>query len=148
MRPNTRALFVIVFGLPVLVALPLVLLGNKLYSAGNVEVHVIEKGPEGGTVDVRVPASLVPIAVGLGTACRIEGCDLDEDARKALRVADAVIGAMAGAPDGVFVDIRDRDEVVRIEKAEGVLRVHVDSADAVVHASVPLGAVRSALSLI
>ena len=148
MRPQGRALFAILFGLPILVALPIALIGSKFLAAGTVEVHVVEKGAGGGTVDVRVPASFVPLAVGLGTACRFEGCRFDEPTKEALQIADAVIGAMAGAPDGVLVDIRNRDEVVKIEKVEGALRVHVDTAEELVRASVPLGAVRSALAFL
>jgi hypothetical protein len=148
MRPQSRTLFAIIFGLPIVVAAPIALVGSKLLTDGTVEVHVVEKGRNGGTVDVCVPASFVPIAVGLGSACRFEDCHLDKEAREALRIADAAIGAMAGAPDGVLVDIRTPDEVVTIEKAGGVLRVHVDTPEEFVRASVPLNAVRSALSFI
>jgi hypothetical protein len=148
MAPRTRTLLAIVFGLPLLVAVPLALVGARILQAGTLEVHVVEKGPAGDSVDVRVPAAILPAVATVAPMCSLGGCRLDPDARLALRVAADVLDALRAAPDGVLVDVRTRDEVIRIEKRDGKIEVAVDSREEVVHASMPLGAIRSALGFL
>lgn len=142
MRPQTRTLLAIVFGLPLLIILPIAFLGASVMCSGNVEVHVVEKGGAGETVDVCVPAALLPAVVRLTPVCAFASCHLDRDARRGLRAASAMLDAMEDAPDGVYVDVRTRDEVVFVEKRNRVLRVEVDTPDEVVRVSAPLKAVR------
>lgn len=149
MRPKGRSLFVILFGVPILLAAPLFLLGSWIVRDGMMEVHVLQRG-EGCSLDVTLPAAVVPAAAGMVRVCGYgEGdCRLDAETREALRAAADVISAMRHGPDGVLVDIRTRDEVVRVEKRGGSLQVHVDTPDELVRLKLPLGAARAALDLI
>ncbi len=148
MRTKGRSLFVILFGLPILLAAPLFLLGSWIVRDGMMEVHVQQR--DGCSVDVSLPAAIVPAAAGMVRVCGAGevDCRIDAETREALRMAADVISAMRHGPDGVLVDIRTRDEVVLVEKLGGSLQVHVDTPDEVVRLKVPLGAARAALDLI
>lgn len=148
MRPQTRTLLAILFGLPLLIILPIAFLGASVMCPGNVEVHVVEKGRAGETVDVCVPAAWLPAVVRFTPVSAFASCHLDRDARRALRATSVMLDAMEDAPDGVYVDVGTRDEVVLVEKKNGVLRVEVDTPDEVVHASAPLKAMRLVLRAI
>lgn len=148
MRPQGRTLLMIIFGLPLLIASPIALVGASLWSAGRIEVHVVEKTRDGCSVDVTVPAAIVPIVAGIGSVCAFHGCCLDPEAEMALDLASAAMDAMSRSPDGVYVDIRSRDEIVLISKRDGALHVEVDTPEETVRASIPLAAARSVLSFI
>jgi hypothetical protein len=149
MRPQGRKLFLIVFGIPLLLAVPFVLLGTTVVREGMMEVHVAERSG-GQTVDVRIPAAIVPAAAGLWRTCSVGNadCRIDPEARAALHVASDILGVLGRTPDGVLVEVRTRDEIVLIEKRGGMLHVNVDSPDDVVQLKVPLGAARSALAML
>ena len=150
MRPQGRKLFLIVFGIPLLLAVPFVLLGTTVIREGMMEVHVAERGPGGHNLDVRVPAAIVPAAAGIVRACGLgdDDCRLDPDARAAIRVAGDILGVLGSTPDGVLVEVRTLDEYVLIEKRGRMLHVSVDSPDDVVKVKLPLGAARSALAML
>ena len=148
MRREGRMLLVIIFGLPLLIATPIALIGSSLMNLGSIEVHVLEKSDDGAMVDVIIPAAIVPVVAGLGSMCSFHGCDLDPETEAALDLASAAMVAMAKSPDGVYVDIRSEDEVVLISKRDGTLHVEVDTAEEAVRASIPLNAARTILSAI
>lgn len=148
MRPQTRTLFGILFGLPLLIIIPLAFLGAALWRSGTIEIHVAEKGRCGETVDVYAPAAILPLVAHLTPACSMASCRMDPEARRAIRTAAVMLDAMNDAPDGVYVDVRTRDEIVHVEKKRGALEVDVDTPEDTVHASVPLGAVQSVLRAI
>jgi hypothetical protein len=148
MRPQTRTLFAILFGVPVLMVLALAFVGASVLCSGTVEVHVREKRPAGQQVDVLVPAAFLPAAMRFTPLGAMASCHIEPEARRAIRVAAKLLKAMEDAPDGVYVDVRTRDEVVLIEKKDGTISVDVDTASDVVHASAPLKAVRSVLRAI
>jgi hypothetical protein len=148
MTRKTRTLFAILFGVPLLLVLPLAFLGASILVAGDVEVHVAEKGECAETVDIRVPAALLPALVRLTPVGAVAKCHMEPEARRACRLATALLRALEDAPDGVYVDVRTRDEIVLVEKKDGALRVDVDTPEEVVHAAAPLRAVRSVLGAI
>jgi len=148
MPDKTRTLFAILFGLPLLLVAPLAILGAAVMHSGTIEVHVAEKGRAGQTVDVYAPAAILPIVAHFTPACCIASCKMDPDARRAIRTAAAMLDAIGDAPDGVYVNVRTRDEVILVEKKNGALKVDVDTPEDVVHASVPIGAVCSVLGSI
>ena len=150
MRPQGRKLFLILFGIPLLLAIPFVLLGATVVREGMMEVHVAERGAGGQTIDVRLPAAIVPAAAGLVRTCGVGGgeCRIDAETRQALRVAADILGVLKSAPDGVLVEVRTRDEIVLIEKRGGMLHVNVDTQEDVVNVKLPLGAARSALAML
>ena len=148
MKPRTGRMFLILFGVPLLLALPITFIGAKFLGAGTLEVHVSETGPNGGTVDVVLPAGLVPAAASLSSVCSIGGCHIDSEAREAIRLAADAIDLLRDVPDAVLVDVRTDTEVVLVEKRGGELQVDVSTPEETVRATIPLRAVRSALRLI
>lgn len=147
-RPRTGVLFAIVFGLPILLALPIGLFGAKIYQTGTLAVHVVEKGVDGTRVDVVAPAAILPMAAAVVPFCRIDGESVDPEIRAAMHDAVDILTAMRDAPDGVYVDVRTRTEMVRIEKRGGIVEIEVDTPEELVRTSIPLEAVRSALGFL
>ncbi len=149
MRTKGRSLFVILFGAPLLLAAPVFLLGSWIVRDGMMEIHILQRDG-GSSVDVSLPAAVVPAAAGMIRVCGAgeAECRIDAETREALRIAADVLSAMRHGPDGVLVDIRTRDEVVHVEKLGGSLQLHVDTPEELVRVKVPLGAARAALDLI
>jgi hypothetical protein len=141
-------LVAIIFGFPILIATPIAIVGASVWNAGRIEVHVRERTPEGSSVDIMVPAAIVPVVAGIGSVCSFHGCDLDPEAEAALDLASAAMAAMAESPDGVYVEVRSVDEIVLISKRDGTLHVEVDTPEESVRASIPLAAARSALAIL
>lgn len=133
-------LWVILFGLPLLIVLPLAVLGAGVYSTGSIDLRVVEKGAHGTSVGLHIPALVVPLALHCVPACTIDEVrmEMDDEAREALRVARAVAGRLASCPDGVFVDVQSRDDVVLIEKRDGRLVLFVDTPQETVRCTMPL----------
>jgi hypothetical protein len=141
-------LFAILFGLPILIATPIALIGSSFLQAGKIHVSVVDKTEGGCSVDVAVPAAIAPLAARIGKACSLPCGNFGPEARAALELAGAALAAMASSPDGVYVEVRSADEIVVVSKRDGVLQVDVDTRDETVHASIPLAAARSVLSVI
>jgi len=107
-----------------------VLLAAAVARAGIVSVQVRSSGPDGSVdLDLPVPAALVSLALlgvrlGPHLAWDVNGvaCDLDDWGP----AAAAALEELAGAPDMVFVDVRDHGEWVRIAKRGDTLQVHVE----------------------
>jgi hypothetical protein len=149
-RRKPRTLFVILFGLPLLLITPLVLVGSSVYHSGTIEVRVVDKTGEGCCVGAHVPAVVVPLALRLAPGHVLDEIrgELDEEAIMGLEIARAVLEELSRAPDGVLIDVRTRTELVAIEKRDGKLRVYVDTPDEVVQASIPLGTLKEVVRAI
>lgn len=150
MKPQGRNLFLILFGVPLLIAAPLVFLGAQVMREGMMEVHIVDRSGPAETFDLRLPAALVPAAAGIVRTCGVT-CDdrrIDPEAREVLHAAAGILDALRNGPDGVLVQVRSRDEIVHVEKRGSMLEVHVDSPDELVHVKLPLGAARSALAIL
>ena len=145
MKTKSRSLFVIVFVVPLLLLLPVALIGSSVYRAGSIEFSVQEKHPGGCSISGKVPAILVPAALHLAPSCALEEaraeirCELGD----AFEIVRAAARELSRCPDGVLVEVRSACELVTVEKRNGRLEVHVDTPDEVVHAAVPLDTVRS-----
>jgi hypothetical protein len=149
-KSGSGRLFAIVFGLPLALVAPLALLGAGLHHSGVLHVEVCDKGERGTSLGVTLPAAVVPVAMHLVPAhvMRDVRDDMDDDARTALNLACAALESIRRGPDGVYVDIHTRDEIVRVEKRGGALHVLVDTPDEIVRASVPFAVAGSVLRAI
>jgi hypothetical protein len=143
-----RSLWVILFGIPALLILPLAVVGSRVYTSGSIDVEVVERN--GSSVGIHVPATLVTTALHFIPECTVDGVrvEMDPEARQALRIAAAVAEELEDCPDGILVDVQDAQEVVTIEKKDGKIHVFVDSPDETVRCSVPIRTVRRAVERI
>jgi hypothetical protein len=150
MKRNDRVLFALLFGIPLLLVVPVALIGSSLsFEPGRIEVQVLDKHG-GGSVGVNAPALLVPLAMHLAPDVVIDDmrCELGEEGEQALAIARAAVRELARCPDGILVDVRTRDEVIFVEKKGRAFLVHVDTPGETVHATIPLSAIGSVLDAI
>ena len=145
MKPRTKTLFAILFGIPLLLAASCAAVVFAVSRSGSLEFSVHEKHG-GGHVRVRLPALIVPVTMAF---VRMPfTCDIQEDCDIPMGVLSGVLGDLADCPDGVLVDMRTSEELVLVEKRSGRLVVRIDTPDETVSAAIPLGAARSVLSVI
>ena len=143
---RSRTLWLILFGVPLLLVTPVVLIGSSLRTSGMIRVQVHEKN-EGCSFRMNVPAAIVPVALSIAPNeiwAEIHH-EMGRDGRRALPIARAALRELSNCPDGVLVDVRSRDEIVTIEKRNGTVQILVDTPDEVVRVSVPLKTVGSVL---
>jgi hypothetical protein len=117
--------------------------GALVMHEGVITVNVREKWPDGSHVRLFVPATVVGLGMSLAPKSKIEHAT--RHARKYLPLARIGAEELAKCPDFVLVEVKDRDEHVRIQKVGGRLLVDVDSPREEVHVAVPLKTVISAL---
>lgn len=148
MKRGSNRLLAILFGLPILLVLPIVLLGSSIHRAGTIEISVLERGHDGTSIDMKIPGALVPVALHLLPEVTIDGVrrEIGPEAQEAIGIARVALRSIGRAPDGVFVDIQSPDEIVRVEKRDGRIRVLVDTPDEAVRISVPLPVASSVLA--
>jgi hypothetical protein len=120
-----------------------VVAGAALSSEGFIHVKVQEKQANGTHINLFVPAAVVPIALHFAPRERL--ADASGDLKQCLPIIDAAIPALAEAPDGVLVEVRDHDDHVLITKTGGSLVIDVNDPGDTVHVSVPLRAAQSAV---
>ncbi|GJM43841.1 MAG: hypothetical protein DHS20C21_06830 [Gemmatimonadota bacterium] len=140
-RHSSKKLFGILFGLPLILILPVALIGSSVYHAGVVEVEVLEKGRDGSSFSLVVPGAIFPVAMHFVPEWTVDDvrCELDEEALMALGIGEKAVRTLAAAADGVLVDVQTLDEIILIEKRNGAFRIHVDTPDETVRIQVPVG---------
>jgi hypothetical protein len=150
MSSNSRKLFLLIYGLPLLLVFPIAFLGASVFRAGTISVEVIAKHPDGTELTCRIPAALVPIAVQL-TPCEVlheVRREIQREMPEALDIARAAVRELARCPDGVFLEVQDKEDFVTIEKKDAKLSVFVDTPDETVRLELPFHTVSSVLSAI
>jgi hypothetical protein len=145
MKPRTKTLFAILFGIPLLMAASCTAVVYAVSHAGSLEVSIQEKHG-GGHVRVHVPAIIVPVAMAF-VHLPFAG-DCHGDCGVPMGVVSNVLRDLGDCPDGVLVDMHTSDEVVFVEKRAGRLVVQIDTADETVSAAIPLSTARAVLSVI
>jgi len=147
MKKRNRMLWAILFGVPMLIVLPLALVGSSVITPGSIDVTVTDKTGSGSNVGIHVPAILAPAAMHLMPDVTIDDIrmEMGPEAEQALELAAAVMGELERVPDGVFVEVMDRTDIVIIEKRAGKLHIYVDTPDETVRVEVPIRAVRQTL---
>lgn len=126
------------FGITLVLAAPTVGTGLT-FDAVSVSVH--DKGPDGVRFSIPVPAVLVD--AGLRTALAAGALDdvepLPPEAVRALPHLREVVQILADTPqDFTLVEVRDRNDHVRIDKVGDRLLIRVRSRDADVDVGLPL----------
>ena len=145
MKPHTKTLFAILFGVPFLLAGLCAAVVFAVSRSGSLELSIHQKGG-GGQVQVRLPALLVPMTMALARLPLHGCCDQDGDCTIPWNVVSNSLQALSDCPDGVLVDMRTSEDVVRIEKHAGRLVVYIDTPDETVNAAIPLGTARAVLA--
>ena len=117
--------------------------GAMLCSEGFLAVKVHEKQPGGTNFSIVAPAALVPLALKF-----VPDNKLAHASRKLLPympIVDAAIPVLEACPDGVFVEVIDPGEHVKVAKVGGSIVVDVKDSEDVVHVAVPLRAAESTI---
>ena len=135
-------------GITIVLAAPTVGTGLT-FDAVSVSVH--DKGPDGVRFSMPVPTVLVD--AGLRTALATGALDdvdpLPPEAVRALPHLRDVARILADTPrDFTLVEVRDRDDHVRIEKIGDRLQIRVRSRDADVDLGLPLALVPRVMDLL
>ncbi|MFQ5694911.1 MAG: hypothetical protein ACE5HB_02890 [Terriglobia bacterium] len=136
MKSGTKG-FALAAGIPVLLAASAVMTGAAIFGSGFIVVRVDEKGPDGQHIRFAVPAAVVPLT--LRCLPDEEFGHVPEEARRFLPVLELAADELAKMDDFTLVEVRERDEHVRIHKRGGSLVIEVDSMDETVYVRVPLG---------
>lgn len=124
----------------ILAAIPLSLLG-VFVGTGIVLVDVQEGGPSGHHIMVPVPIVLAQAAAAFVPVHKTPHLDLGE-ARDYLPGVEKLVVALAEAPDGEYVRVQERDQLVVVSKVGDHLDVRVDGKKESVRATVPLSMAR------
>lgn len=119
------------------------LAGALVFHEGVITVNVREKRADGDHIRFFVPAMVVSYGMGLAPEKEIRRAT--RHAREFLPAARIGMQELAKCPDTVLVEVRDRDEHVRIEKRGGRLLIDVDSRKEEVRVGVPIQTVVSAI---
>lgn len=121
---------------------PALLLGGAVANTSVLVVDVQTPDSPHLVIPVPLPLARAGLAFAPDEARRVELPGLAEH----LPAARKAVAALRGAPDGVFVELHDRDEHVRITKEDDLLRVRViDGARTKVDVRLPLAVAEEAL---
>lgn len=112
-----------------------------LFSEGVVEVKVIEKQPEVHHIYVVAPALLAPIGMHFVPKRHLQ--EAARQLRPHLPEIRAALEGLRDSEDMTFVDVKEPDEHVKVEKSGGSIVVDVLDKDETVYVSVPIRAISS-----
>lgn len=124
------------------ILLPTFLVGGAVMNASVMLVDVHDS--DGTHIVVPVPLSLAQAALTFAPddVKRIEAPEVAEY----LPYAEGILEELRKAPDGLLIEVEERDEHVRIAKEGDVLRVHVtEGDDSNVDLSLPLSSMQAML---
>ena len=123
-------------------AIPAIFLA-LLLSADYAIIDVREGGPDGMRIVVPVPVSLVRFALNFAPA-EAKYIEVPEIGQY-MPYAERIVEELRGIPDGVLVEVEERNTHVLIEKVGDNLDIHVEDGDETVDVTVPLDAVMDVL---
>jgi hypothetical protein len=109
---------------------------------GVITVRVREKKPGGHRVYVAVPGILVPVALHFIPARYFHGADCAQ-MRVALPLTETVANSLSHVSNTILVEVNGPGTHVLVRKSGWSLVTDVSDADADVHVSVPLRALRA-----
>lgn len=118
--------------------------GALVYSAGAIRVQVLEKHEGGKNINLIIPAIIIPIGMSLAPEDTL--LEISEEMREVLPIIKAASAELARIPDGVLVEVRDRNDHVLIQKRGNSLVIDVESRDEEVHVSFPISMVVAMVS--
>jgi len=119
--------------------------GAVVYDMGAVRVSVDEKGNNGESIHLVVPAALVSAGIHFvpDRELRKAAPEIGDEMRQWAPVLQAAARELQNCPDGTLIQVQGPGEEVEISLRHGTLIVHVDSEDETVRVTVPLGLVES-----
>lgn len=121
---------------------PALLLGGAVMHTSVLVVDIQTADSPHLVVPVPMPLARAGLAFAPDEAKRVEVPELAEH----LSEAKKAVAALRQAPDGVFVEVHDGDEHVRISREEDILRVNViDGSRTTANVRLPLAAAEEAL---
>lgn len=145
-RPRGRLLRFLAIALVLLVS-PIFVLAATVAATGTVTVAVHDRGADGINLWLPVPALLIDLAAVVGPQV-IPQDALDEIRREVAPYRALILEAvrqLEDCPNGVLVEVVNRNEHVVVRKTHGRFQVTVDSIDLDVRVSVPDRVARRAL---
>ena len=107
-------------------------------SAGSVSVEV--QPDDGDGLSLGLPAILIHLAIALAPDDFVAECA--GELEPVWPTLSAAARELDRAPDFVLLEVRSRDEYVRVEKRQGRMIVLVESGDEQVSVALPMGTVR------
>ena len=138
MTRSTRVLLTILVCGSLLAATTVGVSVAAVYRAGSIAVEIQED--DGQQIRVAVPAGLVRVAVWLTPVSVFEPM-MVEEIRPLWPAFRAGWRELVSAPDCVLLEVRDRNDRVRIEKRGGEILIQVESSGSTIRVAVPLTAV-------
>jgi hypothetical protein len=140
MSPDVRKFFIILGSFLLVAAIGFAAIGAYVHRCGVLVVHV-DEGPGGSNIHMRIPGALVQ--AGLRVLPNEVFEEAGDEIRQFAPLLRAVCDGLADAPDFVLVEVRGRDEWVRVRKTDNKLEIRVRDCDDRVEVIVPLRMVES-----
>lgn len=113
------------------------------FHQGAVILKVQEHRADGEHFSLILPGAMFPLAAKLVPDQKLR--EIPEEAREMLPAMEVVAQELRRLPDAVLVEVRGRNEYVRVEKRGGLLIVDADDGEDRVYLSVPLRSVGGVL---
>lgn len=140
MSPDVKKFFIILGSFLLIAAIGFTAIGAYVHRCGVLVVHV-DEGPGGSNIHMRIPAALVHAGLQVVPDEVFE--DAGDEIRQAAPLLRAVCDGLADAPDFVLVEVKGRNEWVRIRKNGDKLEIRVRDCDDRIEVIVPLRMVES-----
>jgi hypothetical protein len=148
MRSFLRALIVLLAAGVLMVSSTGVALAAAVVTRGMVTIEVEDRGPDGVSLYIPVPAAFLEVAAD-GMQMVIPDRELAKVKRAVGPWGEPVSGLihkLADSPDAVLVSVTSANETVRIEKRGRNLEIEVHDSNSDVRISIPLPSVARVLS--
>lgn len=125
------------------------LVGIALAWDGWVGIRVDSVADSASSVRLVIPAALVDMACHAMAFADVRDFSIEPRTARLLPVATSLAAALSEAPDSAFLQVRQGEQRVTVEKRSGQFRIHVTTSEGQrVDVSVPTRAVRHILSAI
>lgn len=141
MSSGARLVVAILIASVLVCIVPVGLVTAAVIQDGFARVHVTESS--GSDVAIVVPAGLIDVALWFVPPGSM--AEASRELEPFLPALEALREELDRCPDAVFVEVRDGDERVRVEKRDGRFLVHVESGHERVHIAVPARTVSNVL---
>jgi len=145
MSPDVKKFFIILGSFLLVAAIGFAAIGAYVYRCGVLVVH-IDEGPDGSNIHMRIPAALVQAGLRVVPDAAFE--DAADEIVQVAPLLRAVSEELSDTPDFVLVEVKGRDEWVRVRKVDDKLEIRVRDRDDKVEVIVPLRIVQSVVNRI
>jgi len=140
MKSGERLALAVILGLVLLIGGSTGAAAYAWHRAGTVRIVVHEAGPDGSDFSMNLPGILLNTAIAL---CPVPNDpELHARLQEASPVLRAVASRLSTLPDVVFLDVKNDQGTVRVEKLGADLLIRVVSPQERVEIAVPIDSVR------